>query len=105
MSELYVEYAVMDGATEHQHSVKDMVQDVEQTRAGATIPAGALGKILPSEEIESGFQDATDETREILADAVASCAALADGVELVKKLFIATDENVAERFTAMLGSA
>jgi hypothetical protein len=105
MSELYVEYAVMDGAAEDHRRAADILTDVEQVRAGATIPAGSLGTLVDAEAIQSAFTEATNDTAETLEATIKACQAMADMVDMLQKYFRAVDEAVAESFDAMAGGA
>lgn len=105
MSELYVEYAVMDGAAEDHRKAVDILKDVEQVRAGATIPAGSLGSLVDAEAITSAFAEATHDTAEVLDGTIKACQAMADMVDMVQKYFRAVDAAVADSFDAMVGGA
>jgi hypothetical protein len=103
MSELYVEYAVMDGAAEDHRKAVDILKDVEQVRADATIPAGSLGTLVDAEAITSSFTEATEDTAEVLDATIKACQAMADMVDMLQTYFRAVDEAVAESFDAMAG--
>lgn len=99
-----VSYDVMAQAAEDQEEAASYTLKIEQVRQGAVLDRGALGKILPSEEIVTGFQEATDETRASLEALVETCEALAETVTLVSEHFRQVDQAIADQFNQMLGA-
>ncbi|WP_203337768.1 hypothetical protein [Nocardioides limicola] len=102
---LYAEYRTLDRAAEDQRDCADRAKRIEQLRRQATIAPGALGKILPSSEIEAAFGEATAATQENLADLVELCDAVSDAVRDVKEDFARTDEQVADVFNRLRGES
>jgi Excreted virulence factor EspC, type VII ESX diderm len=101
---LLVRYPVMENAAEAQADAATYVGKIEQARQDADLVPGTLGRILPSEEIVSGFRDATEATRASLEALRETCDALSETLEMVKEHFSQVDEAVADQFTRMLGA-
>ncbi|WP_101525574.1 hypothetical protein [Nocardioides houyundeii] len=99
-----VRYSVMEQAAEAQAQAATYTGKIEQVRQEAVLVPGTLGKILPSEEIVTGFADATEATRVSLAALQQTCEALSETLEMVKGHFSQVDEAVADHFNQMLGA-
>lgn len=105
MSILEIDYGTMENAAESHRVVGDTLTEIEADRAAAVLPPGCLGKILPSEDIVNGFREATEATHEALTAGIELCRSSAERVDLLRALFVATDDHVAEAFDALAGGA
>lgn len=99
-----VRYDALEQAAEAQQDAATYTQKIEQARQGAVLDPGALGKILPSEEIVAGFREATEETRASLEAMTETCEALAETLLAVSGHFRDIDQAIADQFNQMLGA-
>ncbi|GHJ59533.1 hypothetical protein NOK12_20510 [Nocardioides sp. OK12] len=101
--ELYAQYHVLEQASEAHLDAAEYATRIEQDRQEARLDPGSLGRILPSQDIVSGFEQATEQTREALADLVEACEGLSQLLGVLERHFREVDQAVADQFDQLRG--
>jgi hypothetical protein len=103
VSEIRLDFDLLTRTALDHEQLRDDVRDVDGVRRSAPLERGALGRILPAEEIYAEFDQATAATEQNLADLMASLDGMAERLRLCRELFVGTDRAIADGFDRMRG--
>lgn len=104
-SQLLAEYDSMTQVAAEQRRARNTLIKLQDDRREARLDAGALGKIVASQDLLATFRRVDQATRAGIWDVAHRCEDLSDGVREIRNLFRWVDEAVAEHFEALQGVA
>lgn len=100
---LLVDYDAVTRTAAAQRSLRNELIRCQDERRDAKLPAGALGMILPSEELRTAVDDADRATRRRMWEEAHHCQDLYETLRAFRNDVQTIDGDVADRFDAMLG--
>lgn len=98
-----VDYDAVTHTAAAQRSLRNELIRCQDERRDAQLPSGALGRILPSEELCGAVQDADRATRGRMWDEAHRCQDLHETLRAFRNDVQTVDGDVADRFDALLG--
>jgi hypothetical protein len=99
-----VEYDAVSHAAAEERAVRNELIRVQEERRAVALPAAALGRILPSEELRAAVGRADEATRRRLWDQAHRCQELHEMLRAFRNDVRDVDADVAERFEALTGA-
>lgn len=99
-----VEYDVLSRAAAEERAVRNELIRAQDERRATALPAAALGRILPSEELLAAVGRADEATRRRLWDQAHRCQELHETLRAFRNEVRSVDEDVAGRFEALRGA-
>jgi hypothetical protein len=99
-----VEYDVLSRAAAEERAVRNELVRVQDERRATALPAAALGRILPSEELLAAVDRADEATRRRLWDQAHRCQELHETLRAFRNEVRSVDEDVAGRFESIRGA-
>ena len=99
-----VEYDALSHAAAEERALRNELIRVQDERRAAALPPAALGRILPSEELLAAVARADEVTRRRLWDQAHRCQDLHETLRAFRNDVRRVDEDVADRFEALLGT-
>jgi hypothetical protein len=99
-----VEYAVVSRAAAEERAVRNELVRVQDERRATALPAAALGRILPAEELLAAVERADGATRRRLWELAHRCQELHETLRGFRNEVRTVDEDVADRFDRLLGA-
>ncbi len=96
-----VEYDALTRAAAEERAVRNELIRVQEERRDAAVPPGALGRILPSEELLTAVLSAGEATRHRLWDQAHRCQDLHEVLRDFRDDVRLVDEDVAGRFESL----
>ncbi|WP_056887910.1 hypothetical protein [Nocardioides sp. Soil777] len=99
-----VEYDVLSRAAAEERAVRNELIRVQGERRATALPAAALGRILPSEELLTAVDRADEATRRRLWDQAHRCQELHETLRAFRNEVRSVDEDVAGRFESIRGA-
>ena len=103
MTDIRLDFDLLSRTAHDHEQLREDVRAVEHARQASPLERGALGKILPAEEIYAEFDEATQATEENLVDLMDCLEGMAERLQLCRDLFVATDQIIAESLDRMRG--
>jgi hypothetical protein len=101
--EVEMEYGAMTTAADAQHDAVGQVDEIDRLREGATIPAGSLGKLPQSGEIQASFDDAWSGMGVALDNLGKAFEGIAQRLTAIRDDHRELDDAVGQTFTRMKG--
>ena len=99
-----VEYDVLSRAAAEERAVRNELIRAQDERRATVLPASALGRILPSEELLAAVDRADEATRRRLWDQAHRCQELHETLRAFRNEVRSVDEDVAGRFESIRGA-
>ena len=99
-----VEYDVLSRAAAEERAVRNELIRAQDQRRATALPAAALGRILPSEELLAAVDRADEATRRRLWDHAHRCQELHEALRAFRNEVRSVDEDVAGRFESIRGA-
>lgn len=98
-----VDYEAVTHTAAAQRSLRNELIRCQDERRAAKLPAGALGMILPSEELREAVDLADDATRRRMWEEAHRCQDLHETLRAFRNEVQTVDGDVAESFDALAG--
>lgn len=99
-----VDYDAVTRTAAAQRGLRNELIRCQDERRDAQLPAGALGQILPSEELRAAVELADRATRRRMWEEAHRCQDLHESLRSFRNDVLAVDGDVADTFEALLGS-
>jgi hypothetical protein len=99
-----VEYDALSRAAAEERAVRNELVRAQDERRATALPAAALGRILPSEELLAAVDRADEATRRRLWDQAHRCQELHETLRAFRDEVRSIDEDVAGRFESIRGA-
>ncbi len=102
---LLADFEAMTRVAAAQRQSRNTLIRIQRERREAVLDTDSLGKILPARDVVQAFRDLNLATRQGIWAVTHRCEDLSDGVREVRNDYRDVDEQIADRFEALLGGA